>query len=97
MFVLAARVDLHVPEAGSLKAKRAAVRPIIEGARHRFGVAAAEVDHHELWQRSEVGFAVVSATEGHAVEVMDAVERFVWSFPEVEVASVQRDWLEVDR
>jgi len=27
---------------------------------------------------------------------LDSVERFVWSFPEIEVVDVGRDWLEVD-
>jgi len=94
VFVLALEVDLHVPEAQSLKAKRAVVKPLVEGARHRFGVAAAEVDHHELWQRACVGYAVVAADQAHALEVIDEVERFVWSHPEVEVLSMERRWLE---
>ena len=28
--------DLHVPESRSLKTKRAAIRPIVDGLRHRF-------------------------------------------------------------
>jgi uncharacterized protein YlxP (DUF503 family) len=31
---------------------------------------------------------------GHVGEVLDNVERFVWSFPEVEVSSCERFWLE---
>jgi uncharacterized protein YlxP (DUF503 family) len=93
MFVLAAEADLHIPSARSLKDKRAAVKPIVEGARRRFEVAAAEVGSHDVRQRAELGFAVVSSSEHHAVEVMDAVERFVWSFPEVEVLAIDRSWL----
>ena len=70
----------------SLKEKRSVLRPILEGCRRRFAVAAAEVDHQDLWQRAELGMAAVSSIAlGHAGEVLDAVERFVWSFPEVEV------------
>jgi uncharacterized protein YlxP (DUF503 family) len=28
------------------------------------------------------------------VDVLDRVERFVWSFPEVEVVTAERRWLE---
>ena len=70
------------------------LRPILEGARRRFAVAAAEVDHQDLWQRATVGMAAVSGSAGHAREVLDAAERFVWSFPEVEVTASQRDWLQ---
>ena len=45
MHAAAARFDLHVPDSRSLKAKRAAIRPIVDGLRHRFGVSVAEVDH----------------------------------------------------
>lgn len=73
----------------SLKEKRAVIKPIIEGARRRYQVAAAEVDYQDKWQRAGIGVAVVAASAGHAEEVLQAVERFVWSFPEVEVISIE--------
>ena len=45
-------VDLHFPEAGSLKGKRKFVRSAKAQLQNRFGASVAEVDHHELWQRS---------------------------------------------
>jgi uncharacterized protein len=94
MFVLAAEVDLFLPECRSLKAKRSVVKPIVEGARRRFGVAAAEVGSQESWQRTRLGFAAVSSSQHHVEEVMDEVDRFVWSFPEVQVLGSERRWLE---
>jgi len=43
------------------------------------------VDHHDKWQRASLGFAAVGGEPGHVEAVLRAVERFVWSFPEVEV------------
>jgi len=43
-----------------------------------------------------VGVAVVSETPGHAQAMMDEAERFVWSFPEIEVLSTTPRWLEED-
>lgn len=94
MFVGALRFDLHLPHAHSLKEKRAAIRPIIDGARHRFQVAAAEVGSQDKWQRAELAVAAVAASAGHVTDVLDAVERFVWSFPELEVLSAERSWLD---
>jgi hypothetical protein len=88
--------ELHLPDVHSLKEKRAVVRPIVDGARHRFAVSAAEVDHQDLWQRASVAMAVVSGTESQARDVLDAVERFVWSFPEVEVVDATLRWMEVE-
>jgi uncharacterized protein YlxP (DUF503 family) len=94
MFVLALSADLRMVDAHSLKEKRACVKPIVEGARRRFGVAAAEVGHQDQWQRAELGFAAVASTAGHVEDVIDEVERFVWSFPEIEVLDMRRRWLE---
>jgi len=43
------------------------------------------VGYQEKWQRAELGFAAVAGTSGHVSQVLQSVERFVWSFPEVEV------------
>lgn len=87
-------VDLRLPLADSLKAKRAIITPVLEGARRRHRVAVSEVGHQDTWRRSELAFATVASSEHQAREVLDAVERFVWSFPEVEVVSCRRGWLE---
>ncbi len=96
MVVGALAFELHLPDVHSLKEKRAVVRPIVDGARHRFAVSAAEVDHQDLWQRATLAMAVVSGTESQARDVLDAVERFVWSFPEIEVVDAQLRWMEVE-
>ena len=93
MHVAALALDLHVPQSRSLKAKRAVVKPVVEGVRRRFNVAVAEVGYDEQWQRARVGVAVVAATPAHATEVLDAVERYVWGQPELEVVSAERSWV----
>jgi len=94
MHLLAMEVDLHIPESRSLKAKRSVVKSIVEAARHRYGVAAAEVGFQDQWQRASLGFAAVGSEAAHVIDVIDEVERFVWSHPEIEVLSVERKWLE---
>lgn len=91
MFVASLTVELRLRDVHSLKEKRSVVRPILDGAHRRFSVAAAEVGHQDAWQRAALGMAAVSSSASHAQQVIDAVERFVWSFPEVEVISIQRD------
>ena len=96
MHVLAMRLELRFPQAQSLKSKRAALRPVLEGGRHRFPVAMAEVAHQDSWQRAAVGVSAVSASATKAAQLIDDVERFVWSLPDLEVLSADRHWLEVD-
>jgi hypothetical protein len=94
LFACVLSMDLHIPASGSLKAKRTVVKHVVETAKSRYGVAAAEVGHQQQWQRSELGFAAVAGAPGHVDEVLDSVERFVWSNPELEVLDGHRTWLE---
>jgi uncharacterized protein YlxP (DUF503 family) len=94
MHAAAVCFDLHVPESRSLKAKRAAVRPIIDGLRHRFRVSVAEVDHQDRWQRCSIGVAVVAESDGHLREVLDSVSRFVDAAPAVELLDTETTWME---
>jgi uncharacterized protein YlxP (DUF503 family) len=66
MYVGALEVEIHIPTARSLKAKRSVVRHLIEASRQRFGVSASEVAHHDLWQRAGLGFSVVAPSAGLA-------------------------------
>ncbi len=93
MHAAAIELDLHLLEPRSLKAKRAVVKPVVEGCRRRFGVSAAEIGHQDRWQRASIGIAAVASSHTQLVEVLDAVERFVWSFPELEVVSCERTWI----
>jgi uncharacterized protein YlxP (DUF503 family) len=94
--VLTLTMDLRIAAARSLKEKRAVVTPILEGSRRRYLVAASETGEQDAHHLAELSFAAVSGSARHTREVIDTVERFVWSFPEVEVLSAQRGWSEVD-
>ncbi len=94
MYVGALRIELFFPLAHSLKERRALLRPVVEGLRNRFPVSVAEVGETEKWQRASVGVAVVGSSVSLVGQVLDDCERFVWSFPEFDVLSVERSWLD---
>jgi hypothetical protein len=94
MHAAAACFDLHVPESRSLKTKRAAIRPIVDGLRHRFSVSVAEVDHQNQWQRAAIGVAVVGSSVTQVREVLASIERFVVSAPDIELIDVETGWME---
>jgi len=96
MHAAVAAFELHFGQSQSLKEKRAQLRPLVEGLANRFSISVAETDFQDLWQRSQIGVAVVSSTPALVAQVLDDVERFVWSFPELEVTGTQRHWLEID-
>jgi uncharacterized protein len=96
MLTATTRFDLRVPRCGSLKAKRHVVKALSAALRSRFNVSVAEVDHHELWQRTAIAVAAVDGEQYHARRVMHEVERFVERWAEVEIiaADLQLHWPE---
>lgn len=73
------RITLHLPESGSLKARRQIVASLLQQIRNRFPVAAAEVGESGRWQLAELGIACVSNDRRHADEVLARVLGFVES------------------
>jgi uncharacterized protein len=70
-------VDLHFPEAGSLKGKRKYVKSAKAQLQNRFGVSVAEVDHHDLWQRAGLTLACVARDYREAERLLDEAERYL--------------------
>jgi uncharacterized protein len=70
-------VELHFPEAGSLKGKRSHVKSAKAQLGNRFGASVAEVDHHDLWQRSRLVMACAAREVGELHELLDAAERWL--------------------
>ncbi|MGH9795630.1 MAG: DUF503 domain-containing protein [Candidatus Acidiferrales bacterium] len=61
-------LEIHIPDAQSLKDKRQVIRSLKDRLRARFNVAVAELDHQQLWQRSVVGVVTLSGDEKHLEE-----------------------------
>jgi uncharacterized protein YlxP (DUF503 family) len=70
-------VELHFPEAGSLKGKRKFVKSAKAHLQQRFGASVAEVDHHELWQRARLTVACVARGHRELEELLDGAERYL--------------------
>jgi len=70
-------VELHFPEAGSLKGKRKYVKSAKAQLQNRFGASVAEVDHHELWQRARLTVACVARGHRELEELLDGAERWL--------------------
>jgi uncharacterized protein len=89
-FVGILSVELHFPESGSLKGKRKFVKSAKAQLQHRFGASVAEVDHHELWQRSRLMLACVARDHGELERLLDDAERYL-SGQEYELVSTERE------
>jgi uncharacterized protein YlxP (DUF503 family) len=66
-------LEIHIPDARSLKDKRQVLRSLKDRLRGQFNVAVAELDHQDVWQRSLVGVVSLSNDEQHLRESLDHV------------------------
>jgi uncharacterized protein len=87
-------VELHFPEAGSLKGKRKYVKSAKAQLQNRFGVSVAEVDHHELWQRARLTLSCVTREYREVEQLLDEAERYL-SGQEFDLLSADRDVVSV--
>jgi uncharacterized protein YlxP (DUF503 family) len=66
-------LEIHIPDARSLKDKRQVLRSLKDRLRSRFNVAIAELDHQETWQRAQIGIVSLSNDPTHLEQSLRAV------------------------
>jgi len=79
------RIELFIPESGSLKTKRFAIRSIKDRLKNRFNVSVAEVDNGDKWQRASLAIAAVSNESKHMESILGNVMNLVYGDSRVEV------------
>ena len=64
-------LDLHIPDAHSLKDKRMVIRRLKDRLRSNFNVSISEVEHQELWQRSQISVVTVGASDSSVRQTLE--------------------------
>ena len=90
MVVGICRVVLALPWNDSLKGKRSVVKSILERARVRFHVAAAEVADLDAHRRATLGFAVVSNDARHVESMLDKLVSFIAGASQAQILDTSR-------
>ena len=75
--VVVARIRLDLPGVDGLKQKRKVIRPLVSRIRQRFGIAAAEVGHHDVWKSSLLAVAALGNDAQELEGLVSDVVRFV--------------------
>jgi uncharacterized protein YlxP (DUF503 family) len=78
-------LTIEVPASKSLKDKRHVVKSILDTARNRFNVSAAEIDRLDSRKTAGLAFACVANDAVHVNTVLNKVLSHVASYPECEV------------
>ena len=88
-------VELHFPEAASLKGKRKHVKSAKAQLQNRFGASVAEVEHHDLWQRAGLTVACVAREHNEVEQLLEQAVRYL-SGQEYELMRADKEILSPD-
>ena len=69
--------ELFFPESHSRKEKRMHLRSVKQQLQNRIGCSIAEVDHHDVWQRTRLTLACATRQAGEADRLLDEAERWL--------------------
>jgi uncharacterized protein YlxP (DUF503 family) len=86
--------ELHFPGSHSLKEKRHFLRSA-KARLQNMGAAVAEVDHHEVWQRSRLTLSLVAREYREVERLLDEAERYLRS-QDWELGTVERQVVDPD-
>jgi uncharacterized protein YlxP (DUF503 family) len=76
-------IDLHFPDAESLKGKRKDLASVKAQLHTRLGAAVSEIEHQDTWQRATLAAALTSGSLATLTSQADRVERWLESrFPD---------------
>ena len=87
--------ELFLPDNHSLKGKRKELLSAKAQLQRRFGASVAEVDHHEVWQRSRLTLSCVARGYRELEELLDGAERYL-AGQAFELARVERRVVTLD-
>lgn len=70
-------IELYIPQSRSLKEKRMVVKGLKDSIRSRFNVVVAEVDFHDLWQKSKLGIASIGVKQALIDKCFSSILDFI--------------------
>lgn len=91
IFTATAELDILIEGSQSLKDKRRILNSIFKRLKNKFNLALAEIDYHDLWQRSIVGIACISNSSTQSESQIDAIIRFLDEEMDLEIIDIERN------
>lgn len=79
-------IELFIPAAGSLKEKRHVVKSVIGRIRAKVNASVAETGQQEVWQRAEIGVALISGDKSLLDKEINLIRKIADDCQEAEVA-----------
>ncbi len=89
MIVGLCTVELHFPDAQSLKSKRKILVSLKTRLQNRFNISVAEIDDNHLWQKAILGIASVANETARVNQTLDHVLNDIRANPSLELLRSQ--------
>ncbi len=87
------RLEVHLPNAQSLKDKRSVMKSLRDQLRGRFNIAVAELEPNEKWQRAMIGIATVGAERPYVQGLLTEVADWLRATQLVHLIRVDEEYL----
>jgi uncharacterized protein len=87
------RCECRLFDHHSLKEKRSVLKRLMNRIAQGNNVALAEVDYHDLWQRTALEIVTVANEKQQVEKVLHRALNIIDSFPEVERTVTNFEWL----
>ena len=83
-------IEIEIPGCYSLKEKRSRLKPLIARLHREFNISVAEIDHHDVWNSTVIGCALISNSHKHTQRVLQKVITWIETYwPDVTVIDDQ--------
>jgi uncharacterized protein YlxP (DUF503 family) len=86
-------LDLHVPQANSLKDKRRIVKSFKDRCRNRFNVSVAEVESHDLHRRAGLMVAMVGVDRAVVESALTKILMMARTHRDMMLIGEEMEWL----
>jgi uncharacterized protein YlxP (DUF503 family) len=70
-------ITLQLYGVNSLKDKRRVIKPVLSRLPKEFNIAAAEVDHHDVWRTAGIGLAVIGNDTAYLHAKLEKAVRWI--------------------
>ena len=91
--IASAECECLIPDAHSLKEKRAVLQRVMTRLKQKYNVSVAEVDYQDMWQRTVIAIVVVSSSKVSSERELHRALSYIDSFPELERTATNIEWL----
>ena len=87
------QIEMHLPNAQSLKDKRSVLKSLKDQIRGRFNVSVVELDANEKWQRATVGISTLGDHRTYVEGQLTKVTEWVRMTRLVDLIRIEEEYL----